>query len=113
MPEGKDDKAALVPKFLGVLLMKVFLPNGQGEETQNPDVESGDDLKKNFILESPSVHNGLISQDFSVLKRSSQKSFPASKGRKVGAGLKPAPTPLGAIKDLNFPLFEKGGFRGI
>jgi hypothetical protein len=73
MPEGKDDKAPLVPEFLGVLLTKVFLPDGQGEKAENPDVDSGDDLKKNFILPSPWFHKGLHSK--SAKGKSSKKAF--------------------------------------
>ncbi|MBP1723682.1 MAG: hypothetical protein H6Q44_1387 [Deltaproteobacteria bacterium] len=50
MPERKNDKSALVPELLGVLLMKIFLPDGQGEKAENPDVDSGDDLEENFII---------------------------------------------------------------
>ncbi len=56
MPEGKDDMAALVPEIFGVLLMKIFFPDGQGEKAENPDVYEGDDLKENPIFPSPSVH---------------------------------------------------------
>jgi hypothetical protein len=62
MPEGENNIAALVPEFFGVLLTKIFLPDGQGEKAENPDVYSGDDLEKNLIFPSPSVHNGLNSK---------------------------------------------------
>jgi hypothetical protein len=62
MPEGNDDMEALVPEFFGVLFMKIFLPDGQGEKAENPDVYSGDDLKENPIFPIPCVHNGLNSK---------------------------------------------------
>ena len=60
MPEGKDDMAALVPEIFGVLLMKIFFPDGQGEKAENPDVYEGDDLKEDPIFPIPWVHNGSI-----------------------------------------------------
>jgi hypothetical protein len=62
MPEGNDDIAVLAPEFLGVLLTKIFLPDGQGEKAENPDVYSGDDLKENPIFPSPCFHSFLNSK---------------------------------------------------
>jgi hypothetical protein len=118
MPEGKDDKATLVPEFLGVLLTKVFLPDGQGEKAENPDVYSGDDLKKNLIFPGPLVHKGFSPKSArrKVFKKAFSEIPPVLhfNGRKVGAGLKPAPTALDAIEDLTFPdgaSFAKGCFE--
>lgn len=53
---------ALVPEFLGVLLMEIFLPDGQGEKAENPDVYSGYNLQENPIFPSPCFHRVLNSK---------------------------------------------------